>query len=310
MRELSYKHQDLVLKRRGAQGSKRQIQDLQRDLRRLGYLRSGVDGKFGPGTERAVKALQHDLLANDGKSNRADGDAPIAIIDYNRGRVADVDGEVDFGLAGCIGSLLHCSRYPKLPASQDPEEDNAQVRRQIHSMKSQKVPVPFLMAILRQESGLKQFNEPHAPDEDSFVVVGLDTNAAEAHVITSRGYGAGQYTLFHHPPSHDEVADFINDWKKNLKRAVKELRAKFDRFVNGPTSGTRADDRTAEMGDGPLKICKYAANDPLYMKDCLQCAKDAGLEDIQSGVTPFYEDAAHTYRPTQYYKTGSYKNVP
>lgn len=38
------------------------IRDLQRDLRALGYLKKGIDGKFGSGTETAVKALQYSLV--------------------------------------------------------------------------------------------------------------------------------------------------------------------------------------------------------------------------------------------------------
>ena len=35
---------------------------LQEDLRSLGYLRAGIDGRFGAGTASAVRALQYDLL--------------------------------------------------------------------------------------------------------------------------------------------------------------------------------------------------------------------------------------------------------
>lgn len=41
------------------------VRALQRDLRRLGYLRSGLDGQFGHGTEQAVRSLQWDLLFAD-----------------------------------------------------------------------------------------------------------------------------------------------------------------------------------------------------------------------------------------------------
>ncbi len=52
----------LIIKRAGSGATDRQIRDLQRDLRRLGYLKSGIDGDFGRATELAIKALQHDLL--------------------------------------------------------------------------------------------------------------------------------------------------------------------------------------------------------------------------------------------------------
>ena len=74
----SYKKSGLILKRGSTTASKSQIKDLQRDLRQLGYLFRWIDGGFGRGTERAVKALQHDLLNNFGSQN--DGEAPVSII--------------------------------------------------------------------------------------------------------------------------------------------------------------------------------------------------------------------------------------
>ena len=53
MPALSYRQVDLVLKRGGNAGD-RQVRDLQQDLRKLGYLKSGIDGDFGPWTQRAV----------------------------------------------------------------------------------------------------------------------------------------------------------------------------------------------------------------------------------------------------------------
>src|SRR5262249_1539146 len=147
----------------------------------------------------------------------------------------------------------------------------------IGTMKSTEVPMPFLMAILTQESGLKHFNEPKPDDKDTFITIGLDRNLpGQPHVITSRGYGAGQVTLFHHPPSKSEVQDFMMDVGKNLKKAIGELRDKFDNFVNGKTSGTRADDRIADFGSGPRPICKFRPDEPGYLKDCGKCLVDAG----------------------------------
>jgi hypothetical protein len=80
---LTYRRPGLTIRRGGSEGSKEQVRHLQRDLRQLGYLRKGIDGKFGKGTELAVAALQHDLLSNFGKSTQNDGDAPIQILDYN-----------------------------------------------------------------------------------------------------------------------------------------------------------------------------------------------------------------------------------
>ena len=310
MAALEYRQASLVLKKGGEGATDRQIRDLQRDLRRLGYLKRGIDGAFGPGTERAVKALQHDLLTNDGRSTGGDGPAPVRVLDYNRGRVVEVTGEVDQALVECISEMLDDPAFPLLPSADNPVEENRRIVSQIGALPPGDVPIPFLLAILKQESNLKHFHEPRRGDEDTYIVVGLDTNSTERHIITSRGYGVGQYTLFHHPPRPEEIDDFMNDVGKNLQKAIAELRGKFDHFVNGPTSGTRADDRRAEFGDGPLRLCKYDPPDPRYLRDCAQCVRDAGVDDIDEGVTPFYEGSRHTYRPTRYYRKASYRDVP
>lgn len=308
---LSYNKQGLVIKKGGASSaSEQQVRDLQRDLRRLGYLKSGIDGSFGTASETAVKALQYDLLHNVGKSSGADGTAPVKVIDYNRGRVVEVTGIVDQGLAGCIADMLDAAAFPKLPKSDDPAGDNGRILSILKGMTSQEAPIPFLLAILKQESGLKHFHEPPQNDDDTYIVVGLDTNAGEKHIITSRGYGAGQYTLFHHPPRIEEVNDFMIDVRKNVEKAIRELREKFDGFVNGNTTGMRADDRIVEFGDGKLRLCKYEQNDARHMRECGKCAANAGQRDILKGVTPFYQGSRFTYQPTQYYPTGSYQGVP
>ena len=189
MPTLSYQQAGLVLKRPGT-GTDAQIRDLQRHLRALGYLRLGIDGAFGRGTEGAVKGLQDDLLRNDGGGS--DGRAPVRVRDYNDGRVAALTGEVDQGLAACIADMLDDSAFPKLPAADDPVARNAEIPGAIATLPSRTAPGPFLRAILERESNLKQFHEPRPGDEDSFVVVGLDRNADEKHRITSRGYGVGQ----------------------------------------------------------------------------------------------------------------------
>ena len=97
------------------------------------------------------------------------------------------------------------------------------------------------------------------------MVVGLDRNAPGEPAITSRGYGVGQYTLFHHPPTPDEVRDVILDPCANVQKSIRELAAKFAGFLNGATRATRADDRLADAGSGPLRLCRYAPGDPRYM---------------------------------------------
>lgn len=307
---VSYKKSGLVIKRQGAGAAERQIRDLQKDLRQLGYLRSGIDGKFGSGTELAVKGLRHDLLHNFGKSARNDGDAAVSVLDYNRGRVVDVTGEVDEKTAACISDMIQDPKFPKLPYSDDPREENRKICDGIKNMPSHAAPVPFVMAVLKQESGLKHFHEPGKNDEDTYITVGLDRNSSAHHLITSRGYGAGQYTLFHHPPNKREIADFMLNVEKNLEKAVNELREKFDLFVNGKTTGTQADDRISERGKGKLVLCRYQPGDPRFMKDCKTCMSQAGQHDIKEGITPYYKGSKHTFVPTKYYKNASYTTVP
>lgn len=305
--EINMKNNNLLIK-----GSKESavIRQLQRDLRCLGYLGKGIDGQFGNGTRRAVMALQYDLLHNDGSSSLEDGKAPVSVFDYNCGRIVDVNGEVDDKTAACIADMVRDTSFPKLPSVKDPKNENKAIVTSITEMQCQEVPVPFLQAILKQESNLMHYNEPGRDDEDTFIKVGLDTNAGQKHIITSRGYGAGQYTLFHHPPTSSEIKDFMVDVSGNLKKAVSELRHKFDFFINGNSGGTRADDRIKEQGHVPLRLCRFAEDDPRFMRDCKNCLIKAGTEDIVENVTPFYAGASNTFYKTQYYQKSSYAGVP
>ena len=76
---------NLVLQRGNEQ--REANRQLQRHLRMLGYLKRGIDGAFGKGTENAVRALQYDLLHNDGSDSQGGLPAPLRVMDYNRGRV-------------------------------------------------------------------------------------------------------------------------------------------------------------------------------------------------------------------------------
>jgi Putative peptidoglycan binding domain len=306
----SYRKRGLALRRGGVGVGEHQIRDLQRDLRQLGYLKKGIDGKFGAGTELAVRALQWDLLHNDGRGTGGDGNAPVRVLDFNRGRVVGVSGTADQGLAGCMADMVADPGFPVLPKAENPRVENARILAVMKELSSEQVPIPYIMAILQQESGLKHFNEPSRNDEDTYITVGLDTNASEKHIITSRGYGAGQYTLFHHPPRKEEIEDFMLDVEKNLQKATGELKEKFDHFVNGTTSGTKADDRLAEFGDGPLRLCKYRTADPRYLKDCRRCMVDAGQMAIRDGVTPLYKGSRFRFVPTEYYGRADYDSVP
>jgi hypothetical protein len=177
-------------------------------------------------------------------------------------------------------------------------------------MSGNAVPIPFLMGVLAQESGLEHFQVPNTLSRDNFVTIGLDrNNSANPAVITSRGFGVGQYTLFHHPPTPAEVATFIVDPVQNVSQAASELLDKFQNYVSGASPATQADDRINEHGSGPLRSCVYPQGDQRYHNDCANCLRNAGLTNIVATVTPFYSGSSQTYERTQYH-VGSYTNVP
>jgi len=302
---LSYRKPGIRLRRlEGA--NDRMVLDLQRDLRRLGYLATGLDGVFGKKTEQALRALQHDLLF--GTKPAKDGQAPVRIAEYNRNRITSADGILDEKLAEVISEMLEDARFPKLPECSNPAEVNRSLIGLIEEH-AQEVPKPFLTAILKQESGLRHFSEPSETNADNFVVVGLDRKSGSPAIL-SRGYGAGQYTLFHHPPTPEEVSEFIANPAGNIRRTAALLREKFLHFVNGSTPDTRADDRIAEFGRGPLRRCRYAPGDPRHLAACRQCLAEAGSTIIQAGATPLYPRAATVYQPTHTHPEKIYRGVP
>lgn len=288
------------------------VRALQQDLRALGYLRGVIDGAFGAGTESAVRALQFDLRNNRGVSRGGDGQAPVAMTDFNLlngvPQVTTVNGVADQALIGCIAALLADSRVPKLPNATDPAGENAKVAVAIAHIRNGIAPSPFVLAILRQESGVRHFCVPAGANADNYIVVGFDhAVAANTDEITSRGYGVGQYTLFHHPPRAEEVTDLMCDPVHNVSRAYAELRDKFDHFVAGPAD--RAEDRTAEHPLLPLRPCKYAPSDARYMTDCRNCALATRKVTIVPG-TPCCPGSASTYNTDQYYAIANYTGVP
>lgn len=302
---LVYLRAGLVLNR--ASGPAELVKALQQDLRKLGYLKSGIDGQFGEGTELAVRALQYDLLH--AVQHGSDGDAPVLLKTFNRDRVASVNGILDQGLAACIEDILADPLVPALPRSDDPARANREVFASVQALVGLNVPRPFLLAILLQESDGQHFRTPTSANADDFIVVGLDRNdQGQPDRITSRGYGIGQYTLFHHPPRADEVETLMLDPARNVQRAVTELNEKFGAFVNGPTPGRQADDRLAEIGRGELRRCRYAAGDPRFMTDCVRCAGEFSV-DIDA-TTPLYPGTTETLRPTQYHQETTYRRVP
>ena len=303
----SYQVDGLTLSK-GNAANRDLVQDLQRDLRALGYLRSGIDGDFGSGTEGAIRALQFDLTDAVARPVPGDGPPPVKISDFNKSRVAAITGELDQKLAACLSNLIDDAGVPKLPFADDPALANRNAIGLIAGSANTAAPVAFILAMMLQESDAQHFRVPAGRNEDNYVVVGLDRNSkGEPDRITSRGYGIGQYTIFHHPPRADEIAGFIADPVANVSKAFKELREKFDRFVTGPAS--RADDRDAEHPMLDLRECKFARSDPRFMRDCRRCAEEAGKRDIAAGM-PVYAGASETYQPTQYYKSASYSGVP
>lgn len=320
----SYNASGLSLSR-GTGNNADHVRELQSDLRALGYLRRGIDGDFGAGTEQAVRCLQYDLihagsgrLDRDGDITPGDGRAPVAVRDYNVDAtgariVSAVTGVVDTALAGCIERILADPRFPRLPRSAAPAIDNKRALQAIASSGSAKAPVPFILAMVRQESDSRHYREPTAGDVDAFVTVGLDRNRRDINnviikdAITSRGYGVGQYTIFHHPPRAEEVRDFIVDPLNNVSHAFAELRLKFDRFVVGPDN--RADDRIAEHAIIGMRLCKYPPADQRYMRDCRNCALAVRKVDIVEG-TPLHAGSSQAYRKTDNYPTVEYRGVP
>ncbi len=280
------------------------VKEAQCHLRALGYLKNGIDGGFGGMTEQAIRSLQFDLIHTDDTARGA----PVSIQSYNNGRVTEVSGRLDAGTAACIQEILNAQRFVLLPRCENAAAENAKIAQ----ITSGRVPMPFLKVILRQESGMKQFEVPTDKDEDNFIVIGLDRNddSYPNEHITSRGYGAGQYTLFHHPPTQAEVNDFMLNVESNVAKAIEEFRGKFDGFVNGSTSGTRADDRIAEAKTIPLRLCKYQPTDPRYLNDCRQCMLDAGETNIIAGTTHFYEGSSGVYRTTKYHRKERLTGIP
>lgn len=298
-----YQQDGLVLAR--GDGSVSLVRALQQDLRCLGYLPDGIDGVFGGGTAAAIRALQYDLI----NPPQAHGEAPIRIADFNQnGGVTTVTGVLDQALAGCIAALLAAPGVDWVPRSDDPAGANRAALRQAEHLTGVGVPMPFLLAMFVQESNCQHFQVPTGRSSDDFVTIGLDRNIRDVpDQITSRGYGMGQFTIFHHPPTPAEVRDFIVDAVGNLQKAIGELRAKFDNFVVGPAD--RADDRTAEHPGQALRTCKYTAEDPRYLSDCRACAVAAPSIDIHQG-TPAYQGAGFGYQPDQYYPSAEYAGEP
>jgi hypothetical protein len=64
----------------------------------------------------------------------------------------------------CISDMLGAPYFPKLPFAENPVEENRKIAVHIAGMQTQDVPMPFLLAIPKQEKNLKHFNEPRSGD--------------------------------------------------------------------------------------------------------------------------------------------------
>jgi peptidoglycan hydrolase-like protein with peptidoglycan-binding domain len=289
------------------------VRALQTDLRALGYLGHTIDGQFGAGTQRAVRRLQHDLLHNTGASTGAstgdDGRAPLAMTDCNRG-VTGITGMVDPALADSMEALLNEPDFPRLPHSNDPAAANRLLLATLVATASAVAPTPYLLAIFLQESRCRHYAVPDTnQDTDSYITIGLDSPPDTPDQVTSRGYGIGQYTLFHHPPRAAEVAALMDDPLRNANAAFTLLRSKFDHFLVGRTADTRADDRDAEHPLLDLRQCRYGPGDPRFLLACRDCAREARKIDIVP-ETPLHRQSTETYGQASAYRDPHYTGVP
>ena len=281
---------------------------LQEDLRALGYIAGGLDGAFGPGTEQGLESLSYDLMHNNGASSQNDGAAPVAIQAYNKGRIGRMSAALDQPLAECLDDLISDPNVPKLPRASDPAAQNADALSAIEAITKPTAPIPFMLAMFVQESASRHYQMPTAKNSDDYITLGLDRNdKTNPEHVTSRGYGLGQATLFHHPPRPDEITALMVDPVANVRAAFSELRLKFNDFVAGPIS--RAVERDEEHPNLKLRICRYAPTDPKYLRDCRNCARTVSTVQIKQG-TPLYQGSADTYQTTQYYPSANYGDVP
>src|SRR5262249_57401604 len=133
---------------------------------------------------------------------------------------AAIHGSVSKAAADCIAAPLAADAYPKVPNAADAAAANAAAVQLITNAPSTVAPTPFTLAMFRQESNLQHYRVPSGANSDNFVTLGLDTKFPEQqNRVTSRGYGLGQFTIFHHPPRPAQVAHFILDPAPNVAKA-------------------------------------------------------------------------------------------
>jgi hypothetical protein len=292
--------------KRAASPSPDVVRDLQKDLKSLGYHGGEISGAWGSWLDKAIAALRFDLTHPAAAPALAAHNVGGAVL------AAPATGAtaLEPALATVIAALCDDPGFRKLPSSADPLGDNHRAWSTVTALRTGQAPTPFLAAIFKQESGGRHYSVPTAGNADAFIVLGLDHNDATApERITSRGYGMGQYTLFHHPPTAAELSGVIADPALNVRAAFTELRTKFDHEVYSPRPGQGADDRMAEHPLTPLRLCKYAAGDARYLADCRACAAAARKVDVRPG-RPVFPGSTTVWATTTYYSTVNYPGVP
>jgi len=100
------------------------------------------------------------------------------------------------------------------------------------------------------------FQVPSGANSDNCVTIGLDrNNASNPAAITSRGFGIGQYTLFHHPPTPDEVAGVIADPAKNVQQASRGCEASLTMMLMAQRRRPKRTTGLRRLGRG---LCAFA----------------------------------------------------
>jgi len=254
---------DVLTCDRGVVG--RVVEDLQRDLRALGYYDGEISGVWAASLDSAIRAVRYDLTHPD---------LAIGASAYNRGRLvapSPITGEagVEPALADCIAVMSDDANFLKLPRSDNAAIDNLRAWEQVKSARDGATPTPFVVAILAHLAGGRHFQTPTATNRDGFITVRLDRDDPAANArITSRGYGIGRYTLSHHPPTKGEINGGLFDPASAAGLAFARLRDVFSHRVISTDESVRAADRFAERPLSPLRTCKYARLDPRFLADC------------------------------------------
>ena len=286
---------------------------LQQDLRRLGYLKSGIDGQFGEGSDKRRPVAAALACLPTPSPTAATVMRPQPLKAFNRGRVASVTGVCDQGLVVCIEDMLADHRLPTLPRSDDPARANRDAFAALQTLVGLRVPRPFLLAILLQESDGQHFRTPTGANADDFIVVGLDRNDQghpRPHHLARVRHRAVHRCGSTTPPRADEVASFMLDPVRQRpaggRRAEREIRDLRQRTNAGATGGRSA----GRGGSGALRRCRYGPDDARYMLDCVRCAAESRVNI--GTTTPLHPKTTETLQPTPAPtpEIESYRNVP